>query len=192
MYRPDKRFSVLSMAFAMVLVAGCGSKQPGEGTTSDGTTTSGGGGEPTADDYYEHYMSETGMALAEDRLEDALDAYLEAAATLDGTGEVTVKRAEAHFLAADMAYQRVDKDLAIEQYQLSVDIYLRFTGNSRVKAAVALTNMGVIYKEKAEKNKARNCWEQALQIYKEAPSTSKVNIHIRKVQQNIRDLDHGF
>ncbi len=192
MYRLGNRYSVLSMAFAAVLVAGCGSKQPGEGTTSDGTTSSGGGGEATAEDYYEHYMSEAGVALAEDRLQDALDAYLEAATILDGTGEITVKRAEAHFLAADMAYQRVEKELAIEQYQLSVDIYLRFTGNSRVKAAVALTNMGVIYKEKAEKNKARNCWEQALQIYKEAPATSKVNIHIRKVQQNIRDLEHGF
>ena len=132
------------------------------------------------------------MALAEDRLQDALEAYLEASAALDTTNEVTVKRAEAHFLAADMAYQRMEKDLALEEYQKSVDIYLRFTGNSRIKAAVALTNMGVIYKEMTEKDKARNAWEQAFQIYKEAPESSQNRIHMGKVEQNIRDLEQGF
>lgn len=178
---------------AAALCAGCGGKQPTEGTSADGDDAQAQQpAEPSPERYYEHYMAEAGMALAEDRLEDALDAYMEAAKVLDGTGEVTVKRAEAHFLAADLAYQRMEKDLALEEYQKSVDIYLRFSGNSRIKAAVALTNMGVIHKEKTEKNKARNVWEQALQIYKDAPPSSQNKIHMQKVEQNLRDLDQGF
>jgi len=181
--------SLLSGVAALAAV-GCGPAQPTDGTTPEGEQAP--VGAPSAERLYEHYMSEAGMALAEERLQDALDAYLEAAKALDQTGEITVKRAEAHFLAADMAYQRMEKELALESYQKSVDIYLRFSGNSKIKAAVALTNMGVIYKEKADKNKARNSWEQALQIYKEAPASPQNQIHMQKVEQNLRDLDQGF
>ena len=177
---------------AATLCAGCGGKQPTEDTSTQGDDAQAQSAQPGPDQYYDHYMSEAGMALAEDRLADALDAYMEAARVLDETGEVTVKRAEAHFLAADMAYQRMEKDLSLEEYQKSVDIYLRFKGNSRIKAAVALTNMGVIYKEKTEKNKARNAWEEALQIYKDGPDSPQNKIHMQKVEQNIRDLDEGF
>jgi tetratricopeptide (TPR) repeat protein len=141
---------------------------------------------------YDAYMNQANLAVAEERTQDALDAYLAAAQVLDQSGEVTVERAEAHFLAADVAYQRVNRDLAIEEYQKSIDIYLRFTGNSKIKAAVALTNMGVMYKEKADKNKARNCWEDALQLYKEAPPELQNKRNMEKIEQNIRDLDAGY
>ena len=178
---------------AALLCTGCGGAQTADGTSAEeDDTDQQPAAEPSAERYYEHYMAEAGMAIAEDRLQDALDAYLQAAAALDATGEVTVKRADAHSQAADMAYQRMEKDLALEEYQKSVDIFLRFKGNSRIKAAVALTNMGAIFKEKADKGKARNSWEQALQIYKDAPPSPQNNIHMQKVEQNIRDLDEGL
>lgn len=188
--------TIVSLVLALLLAA-CGSAQvtiDNDDDEDQGDTATGDGLEdqPTAEDYYDHWMAEAGVALSEGNTAGALDAYLEAAKALDGSGEVTVKRAEAHFLAADMAYQRVEKELALEQYQASVDIYRRFKGNSQAKAAVALTNMGVIYKEMAEKVKARNCWEQALQVYNELPEEFQIKAHIEKIKQNIRDLDEGF
>ncbi len=183
---------------ACAYAAACGgAKGGGAATASDeegagGSAGGGSGGGSDVDAKYQAYMSAAGLAISEERTQDALDAYLAAAALLDGTGQISIERAEAHFLAADAAYQRVDRDLAISEYQKSIDIYLRFTGNSKIKAAVALTNMGVMYKEKAEKNKARNCWEQALQLYKAAPPELQDQRNMKKIEQNIHDLDNGF
>jgi tetratricopeptide (TPR) repeat protein len=174
---------------ACACAAACGGAKGDDETTA--AAAAGGGGD-NVDAKYQAYMDQAGLAVTEERTQDALDAYLAAAAVLDGTGQVTIERAEAHFLAADLAYQRVDRDLAIDEYQKSIDIYLRFTGNSKIKAAVALTNMGVMYKEKADKNKARNCWEDALQLYKEAPPELQDRRNMEKIAQNIRDLDAGF
>jgi len=185
-------FTVISVCFAaLFFVCGCGSSQA---KSNDTTTTAAepANNEPEAWQVYEHYMSKAGMAVAEERLDDALDYYLKAAQVLDDEGEVTVKRADAHYQAADMAYQRLQKELAIEEYQKAVDIYLRFTGNSKAKAGVALTNMGTIWKELSDYKKARKCWEQAIAIYKDAPQSGQTSIHIQKVEQNIRDLDEGF
>jgi len=181
-----------ALAFAACASAGaCGGAASNGGETA--TAEEGQSGESSGvEAQYDAYMGQAGLAIAEDRTQDALDAYLAAAAVLDGSGQVTIELAEAHFLAADVAYQRVDRDLAISEYQKAIDIYLRFTGNSKIKAAVALTNMGVMYKEKAEKNKARNCWEQALQLYKEAPPELQDHPNMRKIEQNIRDLDAGY
>jgi tetratricopeptide (TPR) repeat protein len=185
------------IARALILAAGvlagaCGGPAPDDGTTPEGETA----GPPTpaqlAEAQYDAYMDQAGLAVTEGRTQDALDAYLAAADVYDKTDEVIVERAEAHYLAGDLAYQRMEKDLAIEQYQKAVDIYLRFTGNSKIKAAVVLTNMGVVYKEKAMKDQARNAWETAIQIYKEAPQELQDHNNMRKIEQNLRDLEAGY
>jgi tetratricopeptide (TPR) repeat protein len=187
------------IARALILAAGvlavaCGGKAPADGTTPSGDDTGGAPATPAAiaEAQYDAYMDQAGLAVTEGRTQDALDAYLAAAAVYDKTDEIIVERAEAHYFAGDAAYQRMEKDLAIAEYQKAIDIYLRFTGNSKIKAAVVLTNMGVVYKEKADKEKARNCWETALQLYNEAPDELKDHANIRKIEQNLRDLDNGF
>jgi tetratricopeptide (TPR) repeat protein len=186
------------IARALVLAAGalavaCGGTGPGDGTTPDQNGNAGGSDPGAATKaQYDAYMDQAGLAITEGRTQDALDAYLAAADVYDKTGEIIIERAEAHFLAADCAYQRMQKDLSLEEYQKSVDIYLRFSGNSKIKAAVALTNMGVIYKEKVQKDKARNCWETAFQLYKEAPKELQNSENMEKISQNLRDLDNGF
>jgi tetratricopeptide (TPR) repeat protein len=140
----------------------------------------------------EQYMTQAGMAIADGDNQAALENYLEAARLYDESGEVTVERAEAHFLAASLAYQIGEKSQAIDEYDSSVEIYLRFSGNSKIKAANALNNMGTIYKELQDKPKARNCWERALNIYKEAPADLQNKGNMAKIEQNIRDLDEGF
>jgi tetratricopeptide (TPR) repeat protein len=182
-----------ALVFPIVaLAAACGGPAPADDTTVAGDTAPPPTAASAAEAEYQAYMDRAGLALSEGRTQDALDAYLGAAAVGDKTGEITVERAEAHYLAGDMAYQRMDKDLALEQYQEAVDIYLRFTGNSKIKAAVVLTNMGVIYKEKVMKDKARNCWETAVQLYKEAPPELQDHANMRKIEQNLRDLESGF
>ncbi|MBW2277342.1 MAG: tetratricopeptide repeat protein [Deltaproteobacteria bacterium] len=193
--RSERELILVLFAALLLASAGCGSAKGGAGTTE---TTSDEdelddeeSADPTPLDYYNHYMSQAGLAIAEGDKEGALDNYLEAAAVLDATDEVTVERAEAHFLAADMAYQRLEHEQAIAEYEKAIEIYLRFKGNSRAKAAVALNALGVIYREKAEKNKARNCWEQALQIYRELPAEFQKASHVETIKQNIRDLEYG-
>jgi len=187
------------IARALILAAGvlavaCGGKAPTDGTTPTGDDTGGAPASPAAvaKAQYDAYMDQAGLAMTEGRTQDALDAYLAAADVYDKTNEIIVERAEAHYFAGDLAYQRMEKDLAIEEYQKAIDIYLRFTGNSKIKAAVVLTNMGVVYKEKADKNKARNAWETAIQIYKEAPPELQDHANMRKIEQNLRDLDAGY
>ena len=140
----------------------------------------------------EQYMGQAGLALSEGNNEGAMANYLAAAEIYDKSGKVTVERAEAHFLAADLAYQISEREMAIEEYEKAVDIYLRFTGNSRIKAANALNNMGTIYKELQNKSRAMNCWNRALEIYRDAPADLKNEANIQKIEQNIRDLEAGF
>jgi tetratricopeptide (TPR) repeat protein len=188
----SERQLVLVLFAAVLLLTGCGSAKGGAGTTEPfPPEEEEEPAEATPMDLYDHYMGQAGMAISEDDTESALDYYLEAAKVLDDTGEVTVERAEAHFLAAGMAYQRLDPDLAITEYEKAIEIYLRFSGNSRAKAAVALNSLGVIYREKAEKNKARNCWEQALQVYRELDPEFQSKSHMETIEQNIRDLEFG-
>jgi len=186
---------ILVLFAALLLIAGCGSAKGGAGTGETMPDDEGEGMEESAEatpiEQYNFFMAQAGMAVAEGDKQGALDNYLQAAAVLDGAGEVTVERAEAHFLAADMAYQQLEADQAIAEYEKSIEIYLRFTGNSRAKAAVALNAMGVIYREKAEKNKARNCWEQALQVYRELDPEFQSKSHMETIEQNIRDLEFG-
>ncbi len=175
--------------FAALFTIGCGGAQGG-----------GGGGpapparepEPGVQQQADYFMEQAGLALAEDDKQGAFEYYLEAARVYDETGEISVERAEAHFLAADLAYQVGEKLQAIEEYDQAVQIYLRFTGNSKVKAAIALNNQGTIYKEMEQYGKARNCWENALQIYKDAPAELQSKPNMAKIQQNLSDLAEGF
>ena len=138
------------------------------------------------------YMSQGGMALSEGDTEGAIANYLEAARIYDQTGRVIVERAEAHFLVGDLAHQLGDDDLSLEHYDAAAKIYVRFTGNSKAKAANALANMGVIYKTLEEPDKARTVWESALEIYKSLPVEFQNRTNMAKIQQNIYDLKQGF
>ena len=182
------RTFLLSCLFFAVLVSGCGGAQKG----NSGGDPDPGSQDLSVNEQAEFYMEQAGLALAEDDKQGALEFYLEAAAVYDGAGEVTIDRAEAHFLSADLAYQVGEKMQAAEEYDKSVQIYLRFTGNSKIKAAVALNNMGTIYKEMEQYDKARNCWENALQIYKAAPPELQSPRNMAKIQQNLSDLHEGF
>ncbi|MCP4674437.1 MAG: tetratricopeptide repeat protein [Deltaproteobacteria bacterium] len=179
---------LFSSLFSVVFAAGCGGAQGGE-TRGDTQPSS---QELSTNEQAEFYMEQAGLALAEDDKQGALEFYLEAATVYDGAGEVTIERAEAHFLSADLAYQVGEKMQAAEEYDKAVQIYLRFSGNSKIKAAVALNNMGTIYKEMEQYDKARNCWENALQIYKAAPPELQSPRNMAKIQQNLSDLHEGF
>ncbi len=185
--RTPKKFLLLCLS-SLVLVAGCGGAQGGDSGGDMGPDSQ----EPSTTEQAEFYMEQAGLALAEDDKQGALEFYLEAAAVYDSAGEVTIDRAEAHFLSADLAYQVGEKMQAAEEYDKSVQIYLRFTGNSKIKAAIALNNMGTVYKEMEEYDKARNCWENALQIYKAAPPKLQSPRNMAKIRQNLSDLHEGF
>jgi tetratricopeptide (TPR) repeat protein len=175
---------------AAAAAIGCGGAQAG-GSSSDSSankSSSGGGVQEEAD----YYMGQAGMALSEGDDQGAMEYYLEAARVYDKTGQISVERAEAHFLAADLAYKIGNPQQAVDEYDASVQIYLRFTGNSKVKAAIALNNMGTIYKEMEKKDKARNCWEKALQIYKEAPPEFQSQTNMATIEQNLSDMAEGF
>ena len=143
-------------------------------------------------DEAEHYMGQAGLALSEGNEQEALANYLAAAEVYDRDGSVSVERADAHFQAAGLAYQLSERKQAIDEYDKSVEIFLRFRGNSRIKAANALNNMGTIYKEMQNKARALNCWHRALEIYQQAPPELQDKTNIAKIQQNIRDLEQGF
>ncbi len=182
-----------SLTFLIILVAlfalGCG----GSTTTSSGDgSTSSGGGELSKEDEAKYYMEQAGLAVANEDPDTALANYIAAARTYDLIGDITVDRAESHFLAADLLYRLGDPTQALSQYQTAVDIYMRFSGNAKIKAAVSLNNMGSIYKELQRKDKARNCWENALQIYKAAPPELQNRTHMATIEQNINDLREGF
>ena len=140
----------------------------------------------------DYYMGMAGMALSDGNDEEALANYLAAAKIYDQSGAVVVERAEAHFLAAGIAYRLTERLQALEEYEKAVDIYTRFSGNSQIKAANALNNMGTIYKELLKKSRAIDCWTRALEIYQAAPKELQNEANMQKIQQNIRDLEQGF
>ena len=146
----------------------------------------------SATEQAEHYMGMAGMAISEGKDQEALANYLAAAEIYDREGVVTVERAEAHFLAADILYKLTEHVQAIEEYEKSVEIYTRFSGNAQIKAANALNNMGTIYKELLKKSRAVDCWTRALEIYKSAPKELQNEANMQMIQQNIRDLEQGF
>ena len=185
--RIPKEF-LLSCLCIAVLSTGCGGAKGGNA----GGDLSPGAVELSTTEQAEFYMEKAGLALSEDDKQGALEFYLEAAAVYDRGGEVTIDRAEAHFLSADLAYQVGEKMQAVQEYDKAVKIYLRFTGNSKIKAAVALNNMGALYKGMEEYEKARNCWENALQIYKAAPPKLQSPRNMAKIQQNLSDLHESY
>jgi len=176
------------------LVTGCGSAlvDVGDGTTADGTDGQGGGGEISNEERIRWFVEQAGTRRIEGDVAGALDSYLEATAVCESKRLVTVDCADVHYEAAGIAYERLDSELSIAEYRKAVEIYLRFEGNARAKAAVALNSIGVMYREMAEKTKARNAFEQALQIYSDTPDEFKSKGNIEKIKQNIRALDEGY
>ena len=191
--RPNRRFLGLVLLIAGALTLGCGGAGGGNSQTG-GNTESGNGGKVdlSALEEAENYMGQAGLAISEGDHQAAAQYYLQAATVYDRIGGTTIERAEAHFLAAAESYKIGNPGQAIEQYQTAVDIYLQFTGNSKIKAAVGLNNMGSIYKEMEQIDKARNCWSNALQIYKEAPPELQSHGNMATIEQNLRDLQEGF
>lgn len=181
--------SLLAAAIIVVGSSACGAKGPNSEQQFPSAETE---PEPNIIDQANALMGRGGMALSEEDYQTALDYYLEAAALLDSQAAFTVEQAEAHFQAAEMALAVRDKDLALKHYERSAEIDLKFSGKSRTRAAIALTNAGVIYKEKQDADKARNCWERALKIYEEAPPEQRNTANIQMIQQNIRDLEAGY
>ncbi len=189
--KPNRRL-LCSMVLGGLLAMGCGGAGGGGSSSGDNSQSSQGGSVASAAQQAEHYMGQAGFAISEDDIEGALGYYLEAARIYDSTGEVTINRAEAHTEAAKLTYRLGDLEEAIAQYQIAVDIFMRFSGNSKIKAAVGLNNMGTIYKELEKKDKARNCWENALQIYKAAPPELQNRSNMATIEQNLSDLQEGF
>ena len=188
-----KRFSfyiTVIAIFASVFACGCGGANGSGSTSPEGDMTTGSVSRELQE--YNYFMEQAGLAQAEDRKEDAIDFYLSAADSMSGTGQPSIKEADARYEAAQLAYQMVQKELAIQEYEKAAEIYLRFSGNAQTKGAVVYTNMGVIWKELHEKNKARSCWQTALELYQKADAGDQNKVHIEKIQQNIRDLDQGF
>ena len=177
---------LLASVIAACSFAACGGSQKPQPDEQTSQNTAG----PT--EQAEYYMGMAGMAISEGNDEEALANYLAAAKLYDDAGVVTVDRAEAHFLAAGIAYKLTELVQAIDEYEKSVDIYTRFSGNSQIKAANALNNMGTIYKELLKKSRAIDCWTRALEIYKAAPKELQNEANMQKIEQNIRDLEQGF
>lgn len=174
---------------ALVLAMGCGGAAK---TQDDRVAKPASNGGSSVEETATQYLEQAGLALANGDKQGALASYLEAGRLFDSTGAVIVNRAEAHFLAADLAYELDDLEGAAAEYDKAVQIYRRFSGNSKIKAANALANMGTIHKRLHDKAKARDCWEQALQLYKEAPPEIRNPANMATIEQNISDLDQGF
>lgn len=185
-----RKQALLAILFASIttcglIACGGGSKKPVPEDQSSQAS-------PSATEQAEYYMGMAGMAISEGNDQEALANYLAAAEIYDNAGAVTVERAEAHFLAAEIAYKLTEHMQAIEEYEKSVEIYTRFSGNSQIKAANALNNMGTIYKELLKKSRAVDCWTRALDLYKAAPKELQNEANMQMIQQNIRDLEQGF
>ncbi|MDD5307245.1 MAG: tetratricopeptide repeat protein [Deltaproteobacteria bacterium] len=181
------------IALVAALAAGCGAAQPGGSDSVGGAEGSKEqAGPPAAELEAKARMESAGSAIADGNTQGAYDEYSEAARVLDEANLVVIDRAEAHFYAADLAYKLLDKDGAITHYKAAIDVYLRFSGNSKVKAAIALNNLGAIYKEIGDKPAARSAWEQAMQVYREAPPELQNQANMAKIEQNISDLREGF
>ncbi len=180
-------FLLTTIIAAMLITACGGSKKSTENADGEGAGLSN-----SVMEKANAYMSQAALSLSEEDYQGAMGNYLAAAEIYDKDGAITVERAEAHFLAAALAYQIGEKQLAIDEYDESVKIYLRFKGNNKMKAANALNNMGTIYKELQHKSKAANCWNRALQLYQEFPEAERNTANMQKIEQNLRDLNEGF
>jgi tetratricopeptide (TPR) repeat protein len=182
-----------AVALIAVLAAGCGAAQPAGAEGGGGVQEGDGHAGPSGPELEaKARMEAAGAAIAEGDTQGAYDRYSEAADVLDEAGLVVIDRAEAHFYAADLAYKLLDKDGAVSHYKSAIEVYLRFSGNSKVKAAIALNNLGAIYKEIGDKPAAREVWEQALKVYRDAPPELQNKAHMAKIEQNISDLREGF
>ncbi len=185
---------LVTASLAASLLVGCGSAQVEAGSggdgTGDGASGTAEGGEASGMERIRWFVEQAGVKRIEGDIQGALDLYLEAASLCESI--ITVECADVHYEAAGIAYERMERDMSIAEYGKAVDIYLRFGGNSLAKAAVALNSVGVMYREMAEKTKARNAFEHALQIYSETPDEFKSKANIEKIKQNIRALDEGY
>ncbi len=177
-----------SIIVVSLLLATCAAKQKTPTTAKPVPSA----GNASASAKAEYLVSQGGLALAEGDTENALAYYLEAARVLEAAGQDTVEQADAHYEAANVAYQRLERELAVEEYDKALAIYLRYSGNAQAKAAVTLTNMGVVYKEISDTTRARSCWEKALEIYNKLPEELQSQRNIAKIRQNIRDMDQGL
>jgi tetratricopeptide (TPR) repeat protein len=179
---------------AASLLIGCGSARVEAGTGNGRDDTAGAAGEGGIPDMerVRWFVEQAGVKRVDGDVQGALDSYLEAASLCESKRIVTVECADVHYEAAGIAYERLDRELSIAGYRKAVDIYLRFGGNALAKAAVALNAVGVMYREMAEKTKARNAFEQALQVYSDTPDEFKSKANIEKIKQNIRALDEGY
>jgi tetratricopeptide (TPR) repeat protein len=140
----------------------------------------------------DHYMELAVIAESEGDLSKAYENYNEASVVLDAAGDFSENRAEAHFLAGEKALALLQFQDAVAHYEAAVPIYLRFEGNSQAKAAVALTNMGAAYKKLDQKDKARACWQRALEIYQSLPEENRSSLNMATIEQNLNDLESNF
>lgn len=181
----------INTTFVLAIAAGCGgSNKSGAGNMEDepiGDTV-----DAETEENASHYMTQAGLELSEGNDREALQNYLEAAKIYDNSGKVVIERAEAHFLAAQVASKLEDFDVTLREYDAAVQIYLRFSGNSQIKAAIALNNMGTIYKIRHDSAKAKKCWEKALELYKQAPPDLQNQSNMAMIEQNLSDLAEGF
>ncbi len=137
-------------------------------------------------------MGKAGFAIADENDGQALEYYLAAAAILDGLGRVTIEQGEAHFMAAGVAQRLYQNEQAIKEYEAAVNVYLRFSGKSRIKGIAALTNMGMIYKAMGDSGKARSCWERALNNYRAAPPDLQSERNIKQIEKLLQGLSSGY
>ncbi len=180
---------VLLAALVALGTCACGAKNPKPPAQASSAEKQ---VEPDVMDRANFLMGQGGMAFSEKDYQTAFDHYLEAAALLDSHEGLSVEQAEAHFQTAEMAVELKDSDMALEHYERAAEIYLRFPGKTRVRAAIALANAGVIHKEKHNEDKARSSWERALEIYDEVPAKQRNQGNIQMIQQNLRDLEAGY
>ena len=176
---------LLFLVLLIGLVFGCASKQ--KTTQAEDPEMAAKKEQAAKKDQASRYIGEGGFALSEEKEAQALEYFLAAAAIYDDLGEVTVEGAEAHYVAAETAHKLKQRDLAVEEYNKAVDIYLRFSGKTKIKGAHALANMGAVYVELHDRDKARECWQRALNIYKAAPPELQNKTNMARIKQNIRD-----
>lgn len=179
----QRQFMVLGLFVALGALSACGGGAPNQSETKVEKA------QVSAAQEAAGYMEQAVIAESEGDMATAFANYREAAAVFDKAGMVTVERAEAHFLAAEKALTLSQFEAAVEHYDAAIQIYLRFEGNSKAKAAVALTNMGAAYKKLGEKDKARGCWNRALEIYGDLPAEMRSSANIATIEQNLRELD---
>jgi tetratricopeptide (TPR) repeat protein len=181
---------LLFLVLAVVLVCGCAAKQKKAEASKAAGEQALAADEAAKEEQAKRYIGEGGFALSEGQVAQALEFFLAAAEIYDKIGKVSVERGEAHYLSGEMAQKLKQRDLAIAEYNKAVAIYLRFTGAAKIKGAHALANLGAVFRELEERDKARECWERALNIYRAAPPELQNKNNMARIQQNITDLSY--